>query len=507
MSGMNSNLSHCTSRLSARQILTVAATSVGFVVAQLDVSIVNVALASIGRDLHANVASLQWTVDSYALAFSALMLSAGSLGDRLGARRLFIGGLALFGLASLACAFSADAAQLIAARAIQGVGAAAMLPNSLALLNAACGNDRGVRARAVGLWTAAGSISIASGPIVGGVLIAAFGWRSIFWVNVPLCAVGIAATLFWVDDVRPQKHRDAPAHAGGVDLPGQLLAVIALTALVGAVIEMRPLGLAHPLVIGGVVLALTAVAGFIAVERRTRAPMLPLALFTERTFSAAVVFGIGVNLTYYGVVFVLSLYLQRVLGHSPLSTGLAFLPLTGGFLLSNLASGPITARFGSRPPMIAGALLDAAGFAMLMFVGPSTPTLALLLPFLLIPSGMGVAVPAMTTALLGTVGQERAGTASAVLNTARQAAGAIGVAAFGALAGHGEGAAGAAQIVGAVRWSAGISVALLVVSALIALLVRNVHVASANGGEQRAANNAARAPVRHAPPGSKDETA
>jgi MFS transporter, DHA2 family, methylenomycin A resistance protein len=477
MSGMNSNLSSSASRLTGRQMLTVTASSVGFVVSQLDVSIVNVALASIGHDLHASVASLQWTVDSYALAFSALMLSAGSLGDRFGARRLFTGGLCLFALASLACAFSHDAAQLVVARAIQGVGAAAMLPNSLALLNAACGDDRRVRAKAVGLWTAAGAVSIAAGPIVGGLLIAAFGWRSIFWVNLPICAAGVAATLAWVENVRPHGSHDASIHAGGVDLPGQALAIIALTAFVGAVIEMRPLGVTHPLVLGGLALALASAGGFIATERRTRAPMLPLSLFSERTFSAAVVFGIGVNLTYYGMVFVLSLYLQRVLGHSPLQTGLAFLPLTGGFLISNLASGPIVARFGSRGPMIAGALLDAIGFAALMFVGPSTPTVALLLPFLLIPSGMGVAVPAMTTALLGTVGQQRAGTASAVLNTARQAAGAIGVAAFGALAAHGagaDGAASAAQIVDAVRWSAGISVALLIGAAFTGSLVRNV---------------------------------
>ncbi|SAK51276.1 major facilitator transporter [Caballeronia catudaia] len=469
MNGMNSNLSPSATHLSARQMLIVTATSVGFVVSQLDVSIVNVALASIGHDLRANVASLQWTVDSYALAFSALMLSAGSLGDRFGARRMFAGGLALFALASLACAFSRDAPQLIAARALQGVGAAAMLPNSLALLNAACGHDRRLRARAVGLWTAAGAVSIAAGPIVGGVLIAAFGWRSIFWVNLPICAAGIVATLLWVDRTRPQ---DAD-RARGVDLPGQALAIVALAAFVGAVIELRPLGAAHPLVVGGLVLALAAGGAFITVERRSRAPMLPLSLFAERTFGASVVFGIGVNLTYYGMVFVLSLYLQRVLGHTPLQTGLAFLPLTGGFLISNLASGPVVARFGSRGPMVFGALLDAAGFAALAFVDATTPTAALLVPFLLIPSGMGLAVPAMTTALLGTVGQQRAGTASAVLNTARQAAGAIGVAVFGALAGHGEAAAGAGHVVEAVRWSAGISVVLLLCAALTARHVSN----------------------------------
>ncbi|MGA7814298.1 MFS transporter, partial [Caballeronia sp.] len=177
-------------------------------------------------------------------------------------------------------------------------------------------------------------------------------------------------------------------------------------------------------------------------------------------------FGMCVNLTYYGMVFVLSLYLQRVLGHTPLEAGLAFLPLTGGFLLSNLAAGPVVARFGSRLPMITGALLDATGFAALCFVGASTPVAALLLPFLLIPSGMGLAVPAMTTAVLGSASPEQAGTASAVLNTARQSAGAIGVAAFGALASH-SAIGNTEQIVTGVRASAAVSVALLLFAAFI----------------------------------------
>ena len=458
---MNSNLSPSRTRLSTRQALIVTTASMGFVVSQLDVTIVNVALASMGRELHASVAGLQWTVDAYALAFAALMLSAGMLGDRFGARRLFVAGLALFALASAACGLASDATQLVAARAFQGIGAAAMLPNSLVLLNQACGHDNGLRARAVSLWTAAGAVSIAAGPVVGGLLIAAFGWRSIFWVNVPLCVAGIVAAYLLIADKKTEQR------TRGIDLPGQLLATVALTAFVGAMIELRPLGFAHPLVIGGIVLAMLAATGFVLVERRASAPMLPPALFRDCTFNSAIAFGICVNLTYYGMVFVLSLYLQRVLGHTPLEAGLAFLPLTGGFLLSNLASGPVVARFGSRLPMIAGALIDAVGFAALCFVDASTPVAALLLPFLLIPTGMGLAVPAMTTAMLGTVAPERAGTASAVLNTARQAAGAIGVAAFGALASHsalGE----SAQIVMGVRMSAGVSVVVLLFAAVMA---------------------------------------
>jgi len=269
------------------------------------------------------------------------------------------------------------------------------------------------------------------------------------------------ATYLWIADKKPEKK------ARSIDLSGQVLATIALTAFVGAMIELRPLGLMHPLVIGGIVVALLAASGFVLIERRASAPMLPPALFRDRTFNLAIVFGICVNLTYYGMVFVLSLYLQRVLGHTPLEAGLAFLPLTGGFLLSNLASGVVVARFGSRLPMIVGALVDAAGFAALLFVNASTPVVALLLPFLLIPTGMGLGVPAMTTAVLGTVEPERAGTASAVLNTARQAAGAIGVAAFGALASHAAGGE-SAQIVTGVKASAGVSVALLLFAAVMA---------------------------------------
>jgi len=451
-----------------------ATVSVGFVVTQLDVTIVNIALPEIGANLHANVAGLQWVVDAYTLAFAVLMLSAGALGDRFGARRLYAAGIVLFALASLACGVALDAPMLVAARALQGVGAAAMLPNSLALLNQSYGHDPKLRARAVGLWTASGAISIAAGPVAGGLLIAAFGWRSIFLVNLPICAAGFVATLLCVP--RPQAPRPAAADADaaqadasarGIDLAGQSLAVVALTAFVAAVIEWRPLGLSHPLVTGGFVLAALAGAAFIAVEARARAPMLPLSLFGKRSFSAAVLFGICVNMTYYGMVFVLSLYLQRARGYTPLQAGLAFLPLTGGFLISNVASGWVVGRFGVRVPMIAGAVTAGLGYGLLHFVDANTPLIGLLLPFLMIPSGMGLAVPAMTTAVLASADARRAGTASAVLNTARQAGGAVGVAAFGALA---SGSA-AAQIVAGMQAATAISVGLLVFGGVMSCLV------------------------------------
>ncbi|SEA95247.1 MFS transporter [Paraburkholderia sartisoli] len=447
----------------------VATVSVGFVVTQLDVTIVNIALANLGADLHTNVSGLQWIVDAYTLAFAVTMLSFGVHGDRFGARRLYAFGMVLFALASLACGLSVNGAMLVAARTAQGIGAAAMLPNSLALLNTACGHDPKLRARAIGWWTAAGAMSIAAGPVVGGALIAAFGWRSIFLVNLPICAGGLLATFAWIPrgSAESKTSSQDAQRPRSVDLPGQLLAIVMLTALTGAVIEWRPLGLAHPLVAGGLALALVAGIAFVVLESRVREPMLPLSLFRNRTFSAAVLFGSCVNLTYYGMVFVLSLYLQRVRGDTPLQAGLAFLPLTAGFLVSNVASGWVVSHCGVRLPMIAGACVGAAGYGLLHFVGASTPLIAILVPFLLIPSGMGLAVPAMTTAILAAVEPRRAATASAVLNTVRQASGAIGVAAFGALASG----AGTANIVDGLQTSAAICTALLLAGAALGCLV------------------------------------
>jgi MFS transporter, DHA2 family, methylenomycin A resistance protein len=450
----------------------VATVSVGFVVTQLDVTIVNIALARLAIDLHASVARLQWIVDAYTLAFAVLMLSAGVLGDRYGARRMYAVGIVVFALASLACGIAVEPAALIAARAVQGAGAAMMLPNSLALLNEACRHDRTLRARAVGFWTAAGAISIAAGPVVGGLLIAAFGWRSIFLVNLPLCAAGLAATLAWIP--APQRHKDAKdaatqrAPARSLDIRGQLLAVIALTAFTGAVIEWRPLGFLHPAVAGGFALALLAGCAFILLEARVAAPMLPLAMLRNRTFNAAVLFGVCVNLTYYGTVFVLALYLQHARGETPLQAGLAFIPLTGGFLLSNIASGHVVARFGTRVPMIFGALVAGSGYALLSLIDASTPLVAMMAACLLIPSGMGLAVPAMTTSVLASVEPARAGTASALLNTARQAGGAVGVAAFGALTGSGA----AAEVVTGLHVETLICAALLLMAAGLAFFVK-----------------------------------
>lgn len=435
---------------------TILAASFGFALIQLDVTIVNVALPSIANAFGAHVAELQWVVDAYAVCFAALLLSAGFLGDRFGARFIYLAGLVLFAAASLACGLAPDPLMLIAARAVQGIGAAVMLPCSLALLNHATEFDSAVRAKAVGWWTAAGGITIAAGPLAGGLILSVLGWRSIFLVNIPLCALGGLLAFRLAETERAGTGR-------GFDVVGQALAALFLVAVTAAIIEAKPIGLGGGLVPAVAMIGIAALAGFFALETRNKDPMLPLALFANPIFRAAIAYGLIVNLTYYGMVFVLSLYLQRVLGYSPLQTGLAYLPLTATFFAVNIISGIWVARAGSRPPMIVGALIDAAGFGLLAFL-PAKNFWALLPAFLLMPGGMGTGVPAMTTAVLGAIDKKMSGIAGGVLNAARQAGGACGVALFGALAGDRP-----AAIATGLHESAMVAIVLLLLAAIVAI--------------------------------------
>lgn len=439
---------------------TVLAASFGFALVQLDVTIVNVALPSIGHALGGGTAALQWIVDAYAVSFAALLLSAGFLGDLFGSKRVYLAGMALFAAASVACGLAPGAGWLVGARVLQGVGAAAMLPASLALLNHACQHDEKLRAKAVGWWTAAGSVTIAAGPIVGGLLLGLAGWRSIFLVNLPVCIVGALLTLR-VEETRPRA-------VAGFDVPGQALAVLAMAALTAAVIEAQPLGLASPVVLGAAAAGVLAAIAFVLVERRAARPMLPLGLFARPGFTPALLFGVAANLTYYGMVFVLSLYLQAVLGYGPVKAGLAYLPLTATFFAVNLVSGWWVGRAGSRLPMVAGALIDAAGFGLLLLLTARSPYWLMLPAFALLPGGMGLGVPAITTAVLASVDKAQSGIASGVLNAARQAGGAIGVALFGALV-----AGGREHIVPGLHASAMLAAGLLVLAALAATRVKS----------------------------------
>jgi DHA2 family methylenomycin A resistance protein-like MFS transporter len=405
--------------------VTVIATSLGFVLVQLDVSIVNVALAKMGATLATGVGGLQWVVDSYALAFASLLLSAGALGDRIGPHRAFSTGFALFTLASLGCGAAPNLAGLIVARTMQGGGASLLVPCSLALLSHACRGNARQRAKAVSLWTAAGSIGLAAGPILGGFLVDFVGWRSIFLVNLPIGAAGIWLTERFV--ARPA------AHGGKFDPAGQTLSILMLLGLTAGVIEAGALGWSAPLPLAAFALALVSGTAFLWAEARQAAPMLPLPLFRNSTFSSVTFIGFLLNLTLYGIIFVVGLYLQQVRGLSPTASGLVFLPFSIVLGLANIASGRLAAKAGPRTLMAVGLATGAAGYWMLRGLDASTPYPIVLVGLSVIAAGGGLAVPAMTTALLGTVPQSRSGLAAGVLNSVRQAGGAIGVALFGAL--------------------------------------------------------------------------
>lgn len=410
---------------------TVLVTSLAFVVSQLDVSIVNLALPQIAGAYHTGISTLQWIVDAYTLAFAVLMLSAGSIGDRLGSKRIFQIGMIIFGVASLGCALSPNPLCLIIFRVLQGIGAAMMIPSSLSLLNQRFAHQSSVRARAVGLWTAAGSAAMAAGPTLGGLLIEWSGWRFIFLINIPICLAGFLMS-FRLEETKGKRSKQR------ADLFGQATWALGITALIAAIIEGPKLGFGDPLVIGGLVFSLMLFFIFLIIEKKTKHPMLPFHLFDSRPFNSLLILGAVLNGSYYGSVFVLSLYLQKVLHYTSLSAGLAFVPLTAGFVISNITSARIVNQYGNWKAILAGLGLFAVGFAGLLSAGAVTPYLQLFFPFLVISTGMGLAVPAMVNGILSSVDKNLSGTASAILTTTRQTAGAIGVAVFGAMAAGGN---------------------------------------------------------------------
>lgn len=435
---------------------TLVAAGLGFAVVQLDVTIVNVALPAIGDALRSGVAGLQWVVDAYTLAFASFLLTAGALGDLYGARRVFVVGFAVFTATSLACAAAPSLPLLVAARALQGLGAALLIPCSLALLNRAYA-DRATRAKAVGLWGAAGGIASAAGPLAGGFLVAALGWRSIFYVNLPLGIAGILLALRFVREAPPRADRR-------IDWPGQAAGTVALAALVAALIEEPALGWRSPVVIALVVGAVAAAVGFIWIEARAARPMLPLSLFRRPAFAGSTAIGFIVSFAFYGLIFVLSLYFQRVRGFSAPATGLAFLPMMAIVAVSSPLSGRVGARVGLRLPIVVGLLLALAGVLALLVIGETTPYGALVAPMLAVGGGISFVVPAMTSAIIAAVGEAQFGIASGALNASRQTGAAAGVAVFGSLVAQGPGAAGAVDFAG---FLAGLRLALAAAAVLI----------------------------------------
>ncbi|MEU2711953.1 MFS transporter [Streptomyces sp. NPDC007205] len=394
----------------------------GFFVITLDVSGVNVALPAVGHDLGGSLSGLQWVADSYTLMFAALMLSAGTFSDAVGARRAYGWGLAVFTLASLACGAAPALGALTAARVVQGTAAAVMVPASLALIRQAF-SDPDERARGIALWTVGGAVAIAAGPVLGGLLTTEWSWRAVFFLNVP---AGLASLLTLMRAAR------SPRHTAEFDLPGQLTAVLALAALTFAVIEGGHHGFTGA-VTASAGLAVVAGAGFVTLQARRRTPMLPLELFRRRGVSVPVVAGFACNAAFYGGVFVLSLFFQEQRGQSAFSAGLMFVPMAVITANFNYLSPKLVSRHGPRAVVVAGLLTGALGSGGLAAVDAGTPPWVTAV--LMVPLGIGgaLAMPALTTLMLDSVPAERAGTAAALLNTSRQMGGALSIAVFGAL--------------------------------------------------------------------------
>ncbi len=403
--------------------VTLAAAALGFVVVLLDVSVVNVALDALRTSFSTDIAGLQWVVNAYTLIFAALLLMAGALGDRFGARAVFITGFALFTLASLGCGVAPTLGTLVAARLAQGVGAALLVPNSLSLLAQAF-PDKEQRNRAVGWWGAAGGIALAAGPVVGGFLVTHFGWRSVFLINIPIGLVGLVLVLRY--------SAASPRNEGrSLDLPGQAAAIIALASLATALTDAAHLGWAHPKVLIALLVAVVSAIGFLLIEVRSRAPMLPLSFFSNSAFAIASITGVIVNFAYYGLIFVFSLFFQLEQHLSPQETGIAFLPMTVVLMLANIIASRLITSLGARPLMVFGLLLAATGYLLLLPVSVSGSYWQLVVPMLMAASGVALIVPTITNVTLSSIDASRAGIASGVLNTARQVGGMLGVATCG----------------------------------------------------------------------------
>jgi DHA2 family methylenomycin A resistance protein-like MFS transporter len=402
--------------------------SLGYGVVQLDVTIVNTALASIGSSLGGGVSELQWVVSTYTIAFAAFILTAGALGDRIGAKRVFMAGFAIFTAASLGCALAPTAAVLIAARFVQGFAAAILVPNSLALLSHAYPDDKS-RGRAVGIWAAGASLALTAGPLVGGGLIAMVGWRSIFLVNLPIGLAGLWLTWRYASETTRSRQRE-------IDLPGQIAAIAALGCLAGAIIEGGTLGWSNRLVVAGFAASAVLAILFILQEARAPQPMLPLSLFEHRMFAMTSLVGLLVNVAVYGLIFVFSLYFQSVNGLSPFATGLAFVPMMGAVLPVNLVAPRIAERIGAPTTIAAGAVLSAAGCLAMLGIEPGTSYWAICAQLIAISTGLGLLVPPLTSTLLGSVEKSRSGIAAGVLNATRQTGSVLGVALFGSLIGQ-----------------------------------------------------------------------
>jgi len=408
-----------------RRWWTLGAMCFALFMVMLDNTVVNVALPSIQRSLHASTSSLEWTVNAYTLSFAVLLVTGGRLGDLFGRRRVFLFGVVTFAVASAAIGFSPNDTWLVAGRAVQGVGAAFMMPATLSIIsNAFPPHERG---KAIGTWAGVSAMALAIGPVVGGFLVESVSWQSIFFLNVPVAILAVAVTLF-----ATHESRDETA-VRSVDIPGVATITVGLSALVIALVEGNSWHWGSARVIGLLVVAVAGLVGFAVAERHVAAPMVDFSFFRSRSFFGASTVAFIVSFAMLAMFFFLALYLQNILHYSPLEAGVRFLPSTAMIIVLGPIAGRLADRVGPKPLMTGGLVLVSAALFWESRLGINSSYLFLLPGFVLLGLGMGFVMSPMSTAAMNAVHQTKAGVASGILNMSRMVGGTFGVAVLGAL--------------------------------------------------------------------------
>jgi EmrB/QacA subfamily drug resistance transporter len=404
---------------SQRNGWTLGIVSVALFMVVLDNLVVSVALPTIHRELGASIQQLEWTVNAYVLAYAVLLLTGAALGDRFGRKRMFVLGLGLFTLASAGAALARSTDLLIAARAVQGAGAAVVTPLTLTLLAEAFPDER--RGIAIGIWSGISGVAVALGPLVGGAVVQGISWHWIFWINVPIGLAAIPLALRWLSESR--------GPYGKLDLPGLALASSGLFGIVFGLVRAQSLGWTSATILASLSIGVALLACFVAWERRTAEPMLPMQFFAKRSFAVTNVASLAMYFGMFGSIFFLSQYMQNVLGNTPFQAGLKLLVWTGGTMIVAPLAGVFSERIGSRPFMFAGLSLQAGALAWLNTMTATHLAYSrMLVPFFMAGAGMALVFAPSANAVLASVRAEQAGQASGANNMIREVGGVLGVA-------------------------------------------------------------------------------
>ena len=410
-----------------RRLLVLAICCASVILVVMDISIVNVALPTIGRDLHASVSGLQWTVDAYTLVLASFLVLSGSIADRTGRRRVFQVGLAAFGVGSLLCSLAPSTGWLIAARGLQALGGTMLNPVSMAIV-ANTFTDPGERARAIGVFGSMSGLALALGPILGGALVDGLGWRAVFWVNLPIVAVALVATARFVPESRAARPRR-------FDPAGQVLMILVLGGVVCAIIESGRLGWTSPVILALLALAVLGAAAILGYEPRRRDPLLELRLFRSLPYSGAIAMALFALCAFGAFLFVTTQYLQNVRGLPALAAGLCLLPVGASVIVLSPRTGRVVGARGPRRPLLVSGTALALGGAASIWLGPATPLPAVLAVYLLFGIFLGTVNPPVTYTAVSGMPRSMAGVATALASAGRQTGTTLGVAISGAIAG------------------------------------------------------------------------